>query len=116
MFRVVMKALGRDDTDLYVFDLALGADHKPLPGMPFFGVWGKVTNEDDRFPAILAREGTIDLGRQAATHWPRMHRTNLRERQVVVDEYVTVWRTDLGETEEEITYRIASVERIGGSS
>jgi hypothetical protein len=101
---------GRDD---YTFDIQVDAENKPVAGIPFFGIWGQFSDRNNCYPVLLQRNGQIDLGSQAdlpATKEDRLERfqrTNLRDRKMVLGEFVTFWVDD-----EEFPYKISNVQKL----
>jgi len=104
----------------YLFDIVTGADGRPRDGMIFFGVWGLFAEPDNLFPVILTEDGEIDLGQAAVTNneYPRYHRTNIRERKIILGELVTVWAEYEEATKAEVemgyTLRISRITPLEG--
>jgi hypothetical protein len=101
---------GRDD---YTFDIQVDAENKPVAGIPFFGIWGQFSDHNNCYPVLLQRNGQIDLGSQAdlaaikEDRLERFQRTNLRDRKMVLGEFVTFWVDD-----EEFPYKISNVQKL----
>lgn len=93
MHRVKLEATNGDHGDNYVFDLTLNDDNKPVYRHPCFGVWGYITDDNERFPFILTGDGMLDFGCQTDEgEWDRYHQTNIFEKFIRIGEYITIYR------------------------
>jgi hypothetical protein len=121
MLRVHFKEIdseseGRDD---YTFDIQVEAENKPVGGIPFFGLWGQFSDDQNCYPALLRKDGQIDLGNYEhldPREWnrdDRFQRTNLRDRPMVLGEFVTFWIHDHDSNQEEAyTYKISHIHKL----
>ena len=95
---------GRDD---YTFDIQVDAENKPVAGIIFFGIWGQFDDRANCYPVLLQMNGQIDLGSQEEDSLERFQQTNLRDRKMVLGEFVTFSVDD-----EEFTYKISNVHQL----
>lgn len=103
-------------SDNYLLDIELDDSMTPLPGQIFFGVWGKVTDPEYRYPFLLLQDGRIDFGAlYELGNLERFHRTNLLSKKLTAGELLSAWERDpdAPALEREYTLRVSKITPLG---
>ena len=91
-FRVFAKSPQPDDWEGCIdvmIDVLLDESRRVIPGVTYFGIWGKVGNEDSA-PFVLNKDGTVDFGCLVdLAEYARDSKMNIHEKIIQTDEYFT---------------------------
>lgn len=92
--RVVLVAARTDDyLDPITLDVFLDESKQVMQNFPTSGWWGKLKNTEDLMPFIFFPNGKMDFGTEFEIE-DRYARTNLQNKRIEINEYVTVDDSD----------------------